>query len=131
MQPLGPMTGRAVNPHVLRGQIDLENTPTTFWKYQAVQGVADVQLLNGWGTLNFGRRMNEAAAHYLSVVNQTLPGQDRLIGTNPADFPIKGPAPSQWDYHVASSAGSQPSYPGGPGYLMGQLGATVTYNGGA
>lgn len=126
---LGLCTGRAVNPHVLRGQIDLENTPTTFWRHQAVQGVSDVQLLNGWGTLNFGRRMEQPAAGYLAVVNQPLPGQTRLAGTNPADFPLRGPAPSQWDYHVASSAGSQPNYPGGPGYLMGRM--QSTYNGGA
>lgn len=128
-QPLGPMTGRAINPHVLRGQVDMENTPTTFWKHQAVQGVSDVQLLNGWGTLNFGRRMTQAAARYLSVVNQPIPGQTRLAGTNPSDFPLRGPAPSQWDYHVASTAGSQPSYPGGPGYIMGRM--PSTYNGGA
>lgn len=120
MQPLAPYTGRAVNPHILYGQQDMQNEPVTFARIATRWG--DVQLSNGWQFTNYGNRMGFREAGYLIAVNQPLHGQTRLTGSNPSDFPAKGPAPSQWDYHVMSSAGAQPNYPGGPGYIMGKPG---------
>jgi|SRR5581483_5206267 len=118
MQPLAPFTGRAPNPHVLYGQADMQNQPTTFNRIGTRWG--DVQLSNGWQNTNYGGRMMHPSAGYLIATLPVVPGQTRLSGSNPSDFPAKGPAPSQWDYHVMSSAGAQPNYPGGPGYIMGQ-----------
>lgn len=119
-QPLAPFMGRVPNPHVMYGQADMQNQPTTFNRIGTRWG--DVQLSNGWQNTNYGNRMGYRAAGYLIAVSQAVPGQTRMAGSRTADFPMKGPAPSQWDYHVMSSAGSQPNYPGGPGYVMGQLG---------
>ena len=119
-QPIGVYQGRVPNPHIAYGQEDLINAPTTFARIGTRWG--DVQLSNGWQNTNYGNRMGYRAAGYLIAVNPSIPGQQRLSGSRPGDFPMKGPAPSQWDYHVMSSAGSQPNYPGGPGYIMGQLG---------
>lgn len=127
MQPIGLYQGRAVNPHVLRGQIDLENAPTTFARYATRW--ADVQLSNGWQNTDYGKRTGYRGAAYYIATLPTIPGQSRLSGGNPADFPLRGPAPSQWDYHVASTAGSQPNYPGGPGYVMGSLRHAGSYGG--
>lgn len=127
MQPIGVYIGRSPNPHVHYGEDDMMNAPTTFAHYATRWG--DVQLRNGWSTTNYGRRMNRPEAHQLIAVSPTIPGQTRLIGSNPADFPARGPAPSQWDYHVASTAGSQPNYPGGPGYMMGVPGFTGSSGG--
>lgn len=120
MQPLEPFRGRAVNPHILYGQQDMQNQPTTFNRIGTRWG--DVQLSNGWQNTNYGNRMGYRTAGYLIATLPVSPGQTRLAGSNPADFPAKGGAPSQWDYHVMSSAGAQPSYPGGPGYAMGPIG---------
>lgn len=126
-QALGVYQGRVPNPHIVYGQDDMMNAPTTFARYATRWG--DVQLSNGWQNTDYGRRAGYAAKGYLIAVTPTLPGQTRLSANNPADFPARGPAPSQWDYHVMSSAGSQPSYPGGPGYIMGSVGHTGSAGG--
>lgn len=119
MQPLGVYEGRKPNPHVLYGQIDMENAPTTFARIATRWG--DLQLSNGLDRTNFGRRFTYSNVGYLANVMPTVPGQDRLSGIHPANYPMRGPAPSQWDTHVANTAGSQPNYPGGPGQVMGAV----------
>lgn len=118
-QQLGVYAGRVPNPHVYYGQDDMENAPTTFNRIGTRWG--DVQLSNGWQYTNYGDRMGYRAEGYLIAVMPNTPGLTRLTGSNPADFPARGPAPSQWDYHVMSTAGAQPNYPGGPGYVMGKV----------
>ncbi len=119
-QEIGVYRGEIPNPHIRYGQIDLVNAPTTFANIATRWG--DVQLCNGWWLTNWGRRQRGPEAGYLVAAYPSIPGQDRISGTHPADFPMRGPAPSQWDFHVASTAGAQPSYPGGPGYVMGTVG---------
>ena len=126
-QQMGVYIGRTPNPHVRYGEDDMMNAPTTFARIGTRWG--DIQLSNGWMRTNWGRRNARPEAGFMIAVNQVLPGQTRLIGTHPGDFPMRGPSPSQWDYHVASSAGSQPNYPGGPGQIMGTMGHTGS-NGG-
>lgn len=116
-QQLGAYTGRIANPHILYGQRDLENAPTTFARYATRWG--DVQLSNGWMNTNFGRRLSNAKTGYLSNVQPTVPGQTRLTGLHPSNYPMRGPAPSQWQFHVNNGPGSQPDYPGGPGQILG------------
>lgn len=123
-QAIGRYFGKRPNPHILYGQDDIETAPTTFNRIGTRWG--DVQLSNGWQNTDYGRRTGYAAKGYLIAVLPSLPGQTRLSGSNPADFPARGPAPSQWQFHVNSSAGSQPSYPGGPGYIMGQMGSAAS-----
>jgi len=126
-QQMAVYIGRTPNPHIAYGQDDMMNAPTTFNRIGTRWG--DVQLRNGWQTTNYGRRMTGPEAHQMVAITPRIPGQDRISGTHPADFPVRGPAPSQWDFHVANSAGSQPSYPGGPGYMMGNPGFTGSSGG--
>lgn len=126
-QPIGIYRGEVPNPHIAYGQVDMVNAPTTFARIATRW--RDVQLRNGWQTTNYGRRMEQPAASQFVAAAPKIPGQTRLMGTHPADFPMRGPAPSQWDYHVASTAGSQPMYPGGPGYIMGTVGYTGSSGG--
>lgn len=116
-QAVGVYRGRVPNPHILYGQNDIETAPVTFNRYGTRWG--DVQLKNGWWDTDWGRRNTAKGAHFMAAITPTIPGQTRLSGTQPANFPMRGPAPSQWDYHVNSTVGSQPNYPGGPGYIMG------------
>lgn len=119
-QPIGVYAGRVPNPHIQYGQDDMMNAPTTFARIATRW--ADVQLSNGWQNTNYGRRNGYQPEGYLIATLPNTPGLTRLSGSNPADFPARGPSPSQWDYHVMSTAGAQPNYPGGPGYIMGQVG---------
>lgn len=119
MQPMGMYQGRIPNPNVLYGQADMENGPTTFARYATRWG--DVQLSNGVMRTNFGRRFVYQNTGYLAMVSPTVPGQTRLSGTTTGNYPSRGPAPSQWQFHVDNGPGSQPDYPGGPGYVMGRV----------
>jgi hypothetical protein len=118
-QQVGLYQGKVPNPHILRGQEDIETGPLTFNRIGTRWG--DVQLKNGWGWTNFGRRMTGPAAGYLVAVVPTIPGQTRLIGKHSGDFPARGPAPSQWQQYVDSTTGMMPSYPGGPGQSLGAI----------
>lgn len=118
-QAIGVYAGRVPNPHVLYGQNDMENAPTTFARIATRWG--DLQLSNGWQRTNYGRLLPASLAYYLNNVSPTIPGQTRLSGTHPGDFVMKGPAPSQWDFHTNVGPGSQPNYPGGPGQIVGQV----------
>lgn len=117
-QPLGIYHGRVPNPNILYGQDDMENAPTTFARIATRW--ADVQLSNGWQNTNYGKRFTFSNTGYLASVVPVEPGATRLSGRQQGDFPMRGPAPSQWDFHVNNGPGSQPSYPGGPGFVMGQ-----------
>ena len=117
-QPVGVYQGRYPNPHVLRGQEDMENAPVTFNRIGTRWG--DVQLKNGWWQTNWGRRIRYAGAGFLVTVTPTIPGQTRLSG-GPTTTPyvMRGPAPSQWDQMVQAGPGMQPQFPGGPGQMQG------------
>lgn len=120
LQPVGVYQGRIPNPHILYGQEDLINAPVTFARIATRW--ADVQLSNGWMNTNWGKRQSGREAYYLNTVGvPVIPGQSRQSGQNTADFPVKGMAPSQWQSYVASTAGAQDSYPGGPGMSMGRV----------
>lgn len=125
MQEMGVYQGRVPNPNVLYGQADMENAPTTFARYNMRWG--DVQLNNGWMRTNFGKRFAFRNTGYLNNIVPTIPGQTRLSGTTPNSFPMRGPAPSQWQFHVDNGPGSQPSTPGGPGYVMGSVAHVGSY----
>lgn len=118
-QPMSVYQGKVPNPHILYGQFDMETAPTTFARIATRWG--DLQLSNGVGSTNFGRRFTYSNVGYLANVMPTIPGQSRLSGTTPNSYPARGTAPSQWQFHVDNGPGSQPNYPGGPGYVMGQI----------
>jgi hypothetical protein len=117
--PLAPYIGRTPNPNILYGQDDMMNAPVTFNRIGTRWG--DVQLSNGWDRTNYGRRLQYATAGYLNVVMPNIPGQSRQSGQQAGDFPVKGMAPAQWQYHFDQTAGMQPNYPGGPGQAMGTI----------
>lgn len=118
-QPIAAYPGKVPNPHIAYGQDDMVNAPVTFNRIGTRWG--DVQLNNGWQNTNYGKRLTYNAAGYLFAVSQHVPGYSRLIGRNPADFPARGPAPSQWAFHVATGPGMQPDTPGGPGQAAGPI----------
>jgi hypothetical protein len=119
--PMRAYTGMVPNPHIVHGQGEIDTSPITFARYATRW--ADVQLSNGWQNTNYGRRMTLTPMAYLMNAVPTIPGQTRLSGqATPSAFPIKGMAPSQWDFHVQNSAGQQPDNPGGPGQTLGPVG---------
>lgn len=120
-QQIGLYQGRSPNPYIRYGEQDMENMPLTLALKQS-KIVWDVQLSNGLDRTNIGYRMGIPAAGYLIATNQKIPGQTRLSGYGQQSaFPMIGMAPSQWDNYVAAGPGAQPSYPGGPGAIMGTL----------
>jgi hypothetical protein len=125
MQDMAVYAGRVPNPHIQYGQDDLTNAPTTFARFRTRWG--GIQLSNGVMRTNFGRRFTFQRTGYLNNVVQTVPGQSRLSGTTPSNFPMRGPAPSQWQFHVDNGPGSQPSTPGGPGQIMGRITHSGSY----
>lgn len=118
-QPMAVYQGHVPNPHVYRGQEDMTNAPVTFSRIATRWG--DFQLNNGWQNTNYGGRLPYREAGYLIATFPAQPGQTRLIGQRFADFPAKGPSPSQWAYHVATGPGMQPDSPGGPGQAAGPI----------
>lgn len=117
--PVTVMRGRVPNPHVDYGENDIVTEPTTFPRYATPWN--QMQLSNGWDGTNYGHRDSSPAAGYAVNSIPYIPGQTRLYGENPADFPMQGISPSQWNQYVQATAGSQPMYPGGPGQIVGGL----------
>jgi hypothetical protein len=124
-----PMTifeGYQQNPHMILqalpgGQTaQIDPSPVTFARYNMSRGVHDVQLSNGWQRTNYSRIMNYQNEGYLAEVVPQIPGQSRLIGSNRADFVMRGPAPGQWQ-NIVNNVQSAPANPGGPGQLMGPV----------
>ena len=109
---------RRPNPEILYGQDDLDTIPNTFPRYMSPQ-ITQVQLSNGWDRTNYGYRDGSAPASYLAEVAAFQPGQTRLSGTTPGNFPQKPLSPAQWNAYVQSTAGSEPQYGGGSGTVMG------------
>lgn len=108
---------RAPNSHVFYGQDDQITTPVTYGRFLTHWN--QLQLSNGWDNTNYGHRDTSPQAGYLFSVVPFQPGQTRLYGSNPADFPMQGPSYPQWQAYVQTTAGAQPQYVGGPGQILG------------
>ena len=120
-EQIGLYQGRSPNPYIQYGQQDMENMPLTV-ALKASRTKWDVQLSNGLDRMNNGFRMGIPEASYLIATVPKNPGATRLSGYGQQSaFPMIGMAPSQWDNYVAAGPGAQPSYPGGPGSIMGTL----------
>lgn len=113
--PLNPTTGSGAHAPPL----DYDATPIIYNRFATRW--ADIQLKNGLANgVASGRIWGYRGEGWLDNVVPVVPGQTRLIGGgHPGFYPAKGPAPSQWQNAYNSSAGSQPMYPGGPGYVVG------------
>ncbi len=116
--PMGVYPGWYPNPNVLRGQADMESHSQTM----ILNGhdFLRVQLSNGWDRTSFGLRQNIPGG-YLFAQTPFSPGLNRMQGQGYADFMPVGAAPSQWWRHWLSGPGQQPDYPGGPGYVLGDI----------
>jgi hypothetical protein len=115
---MAPRTGRLPNPNVLRGQEDMENTPTTFNLFGTRW--CDVQMKNGLANgVASGKRWGYRGAGWYDTIVPSIPGQMRQYGVTSGSFVPKAGAPSQWQQHYNDTAGSQPLYPGGVGQVMG------------
>jgi hypothetical protein len=98
---------------------DIETRPQIIPQYNMTRGIHDVQLLNGLQQHTaMGLITNLPGEGYLNVVAPTIPGQTRLIGTQPSSFVPKGGSPQQWANHVAAGVPAT-SAPGGPGQMLG------------
>jgi hypothetical protein len=114
-------TARVPNPNVLYGQDDIDVLPSSFPRY-STQDTTQVQLYNGLGNgVAQGFVDGSAPASYLAEVASFEPGTTRLSGTTPGNFPQKPLSPQQWDAYVASTAGSEPTYGGGSGTVIGTV----------
>jgi hypothetical protein len=100
--------------------LDWDSTPITFARIATRW--ADIQLKNGLANgVASGRIFGYKGEGWYDNVVPVIPGQTRQYGGGlPANYPAKGGAPSQWDDHVNTTAGAQPDYPGGPGFISGQ-----------
>lgn len=116
--PMGVYVGRVPNRNTFYGQQDLETQAQT----QILNGhdFLRIQLSNGWDRTSYGLRQNFAGG-YLAFQTPYSPGLSRMQGQNPTDFMPQGASPSQWQDHYMATAGAQPDYPGGPGYILGRL----------
>lgn len=111
-------TARGANPNVWYGQDDMNLMPVALARFAAP---FQVQLHNGVDTLDRGQKNLSPAASYLANVVPLQPGQTRVIGTNPADFPQMNMAPAQWNSYVQATAGMQPQYGTGVGTSAAQV----------
>lgn len=121
-RPMAPNMGMVgANPHMLTPNRDQEydRTPITFNRFGTRWG--DIQLKNGLANKVASGRINGYRGEgWYDVTVPLIPGQTRLVGSNhPGYFAPKGGAPSQWQDAINQGPGSQPMYPGGPGYLAG------------
>ena len=110
------------NPRMMTPNRDQEydGTPITFNRIGTRWG--DIQLKNGLANgVASGRIWGYRGEGWYDNVVPTIPGQTRLIGGKgvPGYYAPTGGAPSQYQQMVDDTAGSQPMYPGGPGYVMG------------
>ena len=117
MRSIAGMVG--ANPHMAipnRGE-EYDTTPITFNRIGTRW--CDTQLNNGLRDYVASGRINSYRGEgWYDVTVPLVPGQTRLVGSNhPGYFVPKGGAPSQWQDAYNSTAGAQPSTPGGPGYL--------------
>lgn len=116
---LYPFPGYGVNPARNNGT-DIEPIPITPVKHQNWPEM-QIQLSNGWMNLNFGRKMsyddylrlltssNEKGRAYLSPGTKGVAGGNVRIGPSPLNVAAM----------AQSTAGAQPSNPGGPGTTNG------------
>jgi hypothetical protein len=123
-QPMSSPGGRNGLPPVIPNshriatdQRDIETEPVTFNRYGVYWGT---QLISGqmaiprnWQRLSSLIRR----AGWTNVVVPIEPGK-MMGGVMPAGFPARGPSPSQVQLAFNSTAGNQPSYPGGPGQMV-------------
>lgn len=97
---------------------DVETRPQIIPQYNMTRGIHDVQLLNGLQQHTaMGLITNLPGEGYLNAVAPTIPGQTRLIGTQPSSFVPRGGSPAQWANHVAAGVPASNS-PGGPGQIL-------------
>jgi hypothetical protein len=102
------------------GQQDKIAVPVIFPRYMT-PAITQVQLSNGWDSTNMGKKDVAAAASYLAEVAAFQPGQTRMTGMMPANFPMTAMAPQTWNNYVQSTAGAQPVNTGGVGTTSGPV----------
>lgn len=102
------------NRNIWYGQRDTNLMPIMLARFASVDP-HQVQLHNGIDTLDRGAKDLNPASSYLANVVPLQPGQTRVSGTNPADFPQMQMAPAQWASYVSATAGQQPQYGTGVG----------------
>jgi hypothetical protein len=110
---------RGPNPNIQYGQEDMNLTPVMLARYATPWNM--VQLSNGVDRGDQGMKDLNPASSYLANVVPLQPGQTRVTGTNPADFPQMNMAPAQWAAYVQATAGLQPQYGSGVGTSSAQV----------
>jgi hypothetical protein len=111
----GPFYG--VNPARYNGA-DIEPVPITPVRGQNWPEM-QIQLKNGWGSLSFGKKLTYD--DYLRLLTDSATKNRSYLIPSPSSIgnaQVKGgPAPGNVNAMIAASSGSQPSTPGGPGFV--------------
>jgi hypothetical protein len=106
-----------VNPARNNGA-DIEPIPITPVRSQNWPGM-QIQLRQGWELTNYGRIMSYDT--YLRLLTDSATKGRNFLIPSPSSLGNSqvagGPAPGNVDQMIQQSAGSQPSTPGGPGFL--------------
>lgn len=102
------------NPHVLRGEADMETTPVTFNRYGDYWGT---QLRSGFIPIERNWLRLSSVYRRAGWLNYIIPIEPGKMhgGVMAGGYVPRGPAPSQVQMAFNNSAGAQPNYPGGPG----------------
>lgn len=106
-----------VNPARWNGA-DVEPIPVTPVRKQNWPEM-QVQLRNGWGTTNFGRKISYDG--YLRLLTDSASKNRHYLIPHPSGLgphaQRPGPAPANVSQMIANGAGSQPTNPGAPGQM--------------
>jgi hypothetical protein len=113
--------GYGVNPARNNGA-DIEPIPITPVRKQNWPEM-QIQLKNGWGALSFGRKLSYD--DYLRLLTDSATKNRSYLIPQPSSTgrtPVKGgPAPGNVNSMIAMTSGNQPSTPGGPGFVAGNV----------
>jgi len=105
------------NPARNNGQ-DIEPVPITPVRQQNWPEM-QIQLKNGWGSTSFGKKL--AYDDYLRMLTDSATRTRRYLIPNPAGIGPNavnpGPSPANVNQYIQNTAGSQPTAPGGPGFI--------------
>jgi len=97
---------------------DIEPVPITPVHGQNWPGM-QIQLRNGWGTTNFGKKMSYD--NYLRLLTDSATKNRSYLIPSPSSLGNAqvrgGPAPGNVQKLINSTSGAQPATPGGPGFL--------------
>jgi hypothetical protein len=128
--PIGLFSGYAPPPNIAPTvpggpSYQVDPSPVTYARYNMSRGMHDVQLRNGLqNRIGQGFIMGYQNEGYLSEVQPTWPGQQRLMGSggSPANYTPKTYfSPQTWANAMQDAQNNSTQTAGGPGQIGGSL----------